>query len=920
MRGRLIAGAAAFVLLSYAAPAGAQLPIGGGSAPPVPIPVPTGAPPAEPYGTNDYGGFRDVLPPGANGLDNGAQLAAFLATKQRPPHNDDQLAMYGDLVYAAPGLKADDIGRYFKDSTFGVRPEDVESTISPRSDVTIVRDKGFGVPHVYGATRGGTMFGAGYIAAQDRLFFIDVLRHAGRAQLSSFVGGAAGNRKMDAEQWSLAPYTEADFQHQYDLGEQVYGARGAALKQDAADYVAGINAYIAEARLDPTKMPGEYAAIGRPQGPDDWKVTDLFATASLVGGIFGKGGGKELAQVELLRAFTKRFGEKKGRRLWEQFAAFEDPDAPTTVTTGKRFPYQTRPRGRRVAGAEVLPDKGSFKAFDTAPSQRGDAGAARAASATGDAGAAAGILGGPGAFPTAMSNALLISAKQSASGRPIAVIGPQVAYFAPQILMEEDLHGPGIDARGAAFPGVNLYVQLGHGRDYAWSATSAGQDIIDTFAVPLCDATHYRFRGRCLEIESLDRSNAWSPNPADQTPAGSETLHAQRTKLGIVAGRGTYRGKPVLFTVLRSTYMHEVDSAIGFSEFNNPDVIHGVGDFQRAANDIGYTFNWFYIDNQHIGYFNSGNEPVRAKGTTGQLPMASSKEWKGFDPDLNISRYVPFAQHPQVVDQPVITSWNNKQAPGFAGADSNLFSSVFRSQMLDKQIARRTRGGAKVTLPQLIDAMEEAGTTDLRGQEDLPLALRVIGRSKDTTIRRVTALLGRWSRAGSHRIDRDRDGRYDDAEAIRIMDAWWPGLVQAMFRPVMGTALLKQLEETHEIDNDPNNHGDHLGSAYQTGFYGYVKKDLQRVLKIRVKQRYARAFCGRGNRGRCRKALIASLRAAIAQKPEKVYPADEKCKTAGDQYCRDAVSFRPLGGVTQPLIHWINRPTYQQAVEIQGHR
>ena len=29
---------------------------------------------------------------------------------------------------------------------------------------------------------------------------------------------------------------------------------------------------------------------------------------------------------------------------------------------------------------------------------------------------------------------------------------------------------------------------------------------------------------------------------------------------------------------------------------------------------------------------------------------------------------------------------------------------------------------------------------------------------------------------------------------------------------------------------------------------------------------------------------------------------------------------RPLGGVTQPLIHWINRPTYQQAIEIQGHR
>ena len=73
------------------------------------------------------------------------------------------------------------------------------------------------------------------------------------------------------------------------------------------------------------------------------------------------------------------------------------------------------------------------------------------------------------------------------------VAGPQVGYFNPQILMEEDVHapasadGPGIDAQGAAFNGINLYVQLGRGRDYAWSATSAGQDIIDTFAVRLCE-------------------------------------------------------------------------------------------------------------------------------------------------------------------------------------------------------------------------------------------------------------------------------------------------------------------------------------------------------------------------------------------------------------------------------------------------
>jgi acyl-homoserine lactone acylase PvdQ len=881
----------------------------------------------QPYGTNDAGGFHDVLPPGTNGLANGVQLAAFLTTGARPAHNDDQLAMYRDLMYATPGLKAADVGRYYKDSTFGVKPDDVASTISPRSDVTIVRDKGFGVPHVYGTTRGGTMFGAGYAAAQDRLFFIDVLRHLGRAELSSFVGGAPGNREMDAAQWAIAPYTEADLQRQFDLGDDLYGDRGRQLQDDALNYVAGINQYIAEARLDPTKMPGEYAAIGKPLGPDEWKVTDLIATASLVGGIFGQGGGRELAEGELLRGFVNRFGRKAGRKLWEQFAAFDDPDAPTTVK-GTRFPYQTKPK-KRAPGAEEIPDAGSFKPFEVAPGQSGgssegarpDSGSSTPPTLLPGAPPLPGVpplpsLPGGLPLPRAMSNALLVSGSKSASGHPLAVFGPQVAYFAPEILMEEDLHGPGIDARGAAFPGVNLYVELGHGRDYAWSATSAGQDIIDTFAVPLCDDDHYRFRGRCLPIEKLDRTNTWTPNLADQTAPGTETLHAERTKLGLVAGRGTYKGKPVLYTVLRSTYFHEVDSALGFSAFNDPDAMRTPQDFQRAASQIGYTFNWFYVNDKHIAYYNSGNNPVRAKGTTGQLPMAATREWRDFNPDLNTADYTPPSQHPQVIDQAMLTSWNNRQAPGYAGADSNVFSSVFRSQMLDRQIAQRLKGGHKLTLPELVDAMEVAGTVDLRGMTALPLALRVLGKPSDPKLAAAVATLRAWQKSGTHRIDRDKDGTYDNAAAVRIMDAWWPRLIDAMFEPVMGKPLLDRLEATYETDNEPNNHGAHLGSAYQTGFYGYVAKDLKRVLHRRVAQTYAVPFCGRGKLAACRTALAKSLGAALDESADKTYPADDVCK-AGDQACLDDVRFRPLGGVTQPLIPWINRPTYQQAVEVQ---
>ncbi|MDX6676536.1 MAG: hypothetical protein QOE31_588, partial [Solirubrobacteraceae bacterium] len=315
------------------------------------------------YRANDFGGFQDVLPPGTDGSANLVELAAFLATGARPPHNADQREMYARLLSSVPGVTAKTIGGLFKDASFGVRPGDQARTYSPREGLTIARDSSYGVPHVYGTTRSAAMFGLGYIAAEDRLFLIDVLRHAGRAQLSSFAGGAAGNRHMDEEQWRLAPYTDADFERQIDRLDDRYGDEGRRLQTDAADYVAGVNQYIGEAKLDVTKLPGEYAAIDRPLGPDPWKVTDLAATASLVGGIFGKGGGAELTQMELRRSFVARYGARRGAKLWREWAAYEDRDAPTTVR--RRFPYQTPPR-TPARDANAIADAGSLRRTRTA--------------------------------------------------------------------------------------------------------------------------------------------------------------------------------------------------------------------------------------------------------------------------------------------------------------------------------------------------------------------------------------------------------------------------------------------------------------------------------------------------------------------------------------------------------------------------
>ena len=48
----------------------------------------------QPYGANDAGGFRNVLPPGENGLDTLGDVFAFRATGALPPHYADQQSLY----------------------------------------------------------------------------------------------------------------------------------------------------------------------------------------------------------------------------------------------------------------------------------------------------------------------------------------------------------------------------------------------------------------------------------------------------------------------------------------------------------------------------------------------------------------------------------------------------------------------------------------------------------------------------------------------------------------------------------------------------------------------------------------------------------------------------------------------------------
>jgi acyl-homoserine lactone acylase PvdQ len=906
--------------------------------------------------TTDYcqGQCDDILPPGENGNATLADILANQTLGTHPAHSDDQLGPYDALSDGYGNLTNASITQFFNSSAFGVPAAQVASVEAPRSDVTITRDKATGVPHIVGSTRSGTEFGAGYAAAEDRLWLMDLFRHVGRGELTSFAGGAAANQGLEQQFWQVAPYTEADLQSQVNA-IAASGPRGRQALSDAQSYVDGINAYIDKA-LPGRYFPGEYDltghvnAITNAGSIDHFQLTDLIALASVIGALFGSGGGGEVQSALSLEAAQAQYGVTEGTKVWESFRERNDPEAVLTVHDGQSFPYAGAPAN--PAGT-AMPDPGSVVpeplVYDRTGSAASELKSPSHTPATAPVKAPdelkplqgmydngvlpADMLSNP---QKGMSNALLVSGAHTASGHPVAVFGPQTGYFAPQLLMLEELQGPGISARGAAFAGLSLYVELGRGQDYAWSATSAEQDVTDTYAVQLCDPSggtptisdnYYLYHGTCTPFEAMERTDSWSPTLADSTAAGSYRMQVYRTNYGLVIDRATVGGKPVAYTSLRSSYMHEADSIIGFQELNDPGLVHDPASFQAAVQDINYTFNWFYADSQHIAYYNSGDNPVRAANVDPSLPVLAQQqyEWQGFDPATHTADYTPPAQHPQSIDQDYYVSWNNKQAKDYS--ESNFGDgSVHRVNLLDSRVKKLVQQGG-VTRASLAQAMEDAAMTDLRGEDVLPDLLAVLKSQPitDPQLASDVADLQKWSDDGSKRRETSAGSHfYADSDAVRIMDAWWPLLVKAEFQPGLGSGLYDALTADLTVDESPSaGHGptgSHAGSSFQYGWWSYVDEDLRAVLGKPVSGGLARTYCGGGDLATCQSVLLSSLQQAAATPATTVYPGDDTGCSAGDQWCADSILQRPLGGIKQNRISWQNRPTFQQVVEFPSHR
>ena len=888
------------------------------------------------------GAVRNILPPGSHGNVNtveAAQVGPSRTGTSTTPHNfADQLEMYDALGKVSPGqLGESDLASYYKDAAIDLPAGQEVSSEAPRPGTTIRRDR-FGVPFVVGVTAEDVAFGAGFAGTEDRMFLTDLLRHVGSSRTVEFLGPGAGNVAMDIGQLRVAPYTQAEAQAQISSVLQRYPKEGPLLLRRLDAFIAGINA--AQNKLCPAAFglpvggvtggstqtgagfgpdcPVEYAALEKP--PTDFTRADIVSIASLVGGIFGRGGGGEAANARWLTQLQAKYGDARGLALFEDLRERNDPEAPSTASV--RFPYEGNKIDRTVPGAAVPDLTGP-----TASGTGADAGSTNLtipppASPTAPVAADYGVVSTPwgrldlGLRPHGMSNALLVDAKHSVSGHPTVVFGPQTGYVTPQLLTEVSLRGPGIAARGVSFAGTQLIVELGHGIDYAWSATSASSDNVDTVAERLCNtdgsaptvsSTSYLVGSTCTPIDSYVHTETGVPSATGLQGPSIVKLQVLRTRHGIVTSRLTVGGKPVALVTQRSTYTHELDSAVGFARVNDPDFVSSAATFQQAFDAVDYTFNWFYVDDRDISYFGSGLIPIRPATVSADLPR-----WG--DPAYDWQGYVGFAGHARQTNPPsgYLVSWNNKQAPGFSAADNEWgYGPVYRSQLLEERIVARLSGGKKISRPLLVEAMADAATVDLRGEVLLPLMLRVLGNDSSPEV----ALLRQWVTDGAHRVDRPRVGAYGDQAAIALFDRWWEDGNQSVARDVLRPALGDLVDALPQGIDDHPRQG--RGSSWNgVAWYGYLSKDLRRVLGEKVVAPYSTSYCGAP--AACRAVLRASLTGAV----QRALAAQGVASVGALTYDKhlDDIRATTAGLVGTRPIDWQNRPTFQQVVTFTAHR
>ena len=596
--------------------------------------------------------------------------------------------------------------------------------------VEVIRDR-WGVPHIYAKTVADLFFAQGLVAAQDRLWQLDLWRRIAEGKLAEILGPSALNRDtfarllryrgdMDAEWRSYAPDAKA-----------IIGA-----------FVRGVNAQIAIATADPSKLPLEFQLTG--SRPEPW--TPEVVIGRMAGYVMTRNARTEVQRATLARSVG-------AARVPELMPL----DPPTVVTV---------PDGLDLGDIddEILAlAAGTSESIDFSPLAKEtlDPEAPLVGWARPAAPAVAAPFG---------SNDWVVSGRLSASGKPLLANDPHRTLIVPSLRYTVHLNGPGWNVIGAgepALPGV----AAGHNDRIAFGFTIVGIDQQDLYVERLdpSGADRYLYRGAWepMRVER-ERINVRGEGPREielRFTRHGPVLHVNRARHRAYALRWV-GSEPGAAGYLRSL---AIDTARNWQEF-------------QAALD-GWKVpseNLVYADvDGNIGWVAAGLAPIRPNWN-GLLPVPGQDgkyEWSGF---LR-ARELPHLFNPK--SGFIATANHNVLPDGYPHALGYEFSAPYRFARILEVLGE----GARVGRPFTVADFE-------RLQHD---ELSVVARAVCGALRQaVAALPGRGAGASvpsdagrAARMLSEWDGVLGaDSAAAALYEIWLPKLTGAFAEALVPAA------------------------------------------------------------------------------------------------------------------------------------
>ncbi len=154
--------------------------------------------------------------------------------------------------------------------------------------VKVLRDE-WGIAHIYAETQDDLFFAQGYVAAQDRLWQMDLWRRVGEGKLAEVLGPRAVERDRFARLIRYRGDMKAEYESYAPDARQIIEA-----------FVRGVNAQI---ELSNGRLPIEFQLTG--SKPEPW--TPEVCLTRMAGYVMTRNASTEVLRAQLVREFGKDF-------------------------------------------------------------------------------------------------------------------------------------------------------------------------------------------------------------------------------------------------------------------------------------------------------------------------------------------------------------------------------------------------------------------------------------------------------------------------------------------------------------------------------------------------------------------------------------------------------------------------------------